>query len=665
MSITAEDIITIIKNGDVKQMEVYLKKYTNNTKVYSLENPQSTILALDKIALLRQAIYTKNYNMSKLLIDYGVRPSGKVFMSPPDLHIAASQGNYKIFKLILKHTPNPLVGEYSTDNIPIKMQVAPSTCTHPTHNENVGKVFTIVDEYNYPLLNYAVQGGNMRIIQKILKKTNVNINTMDPIGKSALHYACMYGKLDIVKYLITQGAMIDNKLDVCKDIPSGGEEYGINYVYGCTPLHCAVLNNRKEIVAYLLEQGADITKESTKFKYRGTKDDKEMQSKSIVSSTRNIHIKYLLTKYAIEKEIRNNAHIKYYLLNDLEMLTYENNLDAIKEINLEQNSYKSGELAIFAIKLGRFEIFKYFIENKLIDIHYKAGENDYDYSFLKFACEYTRNQNYDLCEYILSHGFNPKYGASALHYVTNKIFDPCGFGFAEKANEIYDASDVTSHVPRKGKKLIKLLMSYNIKFSPTSYNFILICQYGDYLFVKYMIEYFKKEGNLPEAINRLSLNIFEYISDKSSLKKGTAREDIARLLLDNGMDVNKVNSYSKLCFIDNLVSKSGYFNSVQMRILLVALLRKDIVFDMKKMTTFVNSYKDEQLYTRKNPSSLVDKSSYNNYNTCATYIPILKSMLMAFKVCDKCNINYVNACYGSSCCKCDEVIKNDIAGVNA
>ncbi|OUM61687.1 hypothetical protein PIROE2DRAFT_26240, partial [Piromyces sp. E2] len=55
-----------------------------------------------------------------------------------------------------------------------------------------------------------------------------------------LHAACKNGHIDVVKYLVEQGANIHQE----------------NYNYD-TPLYIACKNGHEDIVKYLVEQGAD------------------------------------------------------------------------------------------------------------------------------------------------------------------------------------------------------------------------------------------------------------------------------------------------------------------------------------------------------------------------------------------------------------------------
>ncbi|KAJ1539773.1 Transient receptor putative cation channel sub V member 5 [Cladochytrium tenue] len=77
-------------------------------------------------------------------------------------------------------------------------------------------------------------------------------------GETSLHIACVRGNLELVKYLVEHGAVVNGPLvsgtEFLKD-----EDRGCLY-YGQTPLQFAAVNGKLDIVKYLVENcGADMT----------------------------------------------------------------------------------------------------------------------------------------------------------------------------------------------------------------------------------------------------------------------------------------------------------------------------------------------------------------------------------------------------------------------
>nr|CCA18281.1 conserved hypothetical protein [Albugo laibachii Nc14]CCA18445.1 conserved hypothetical protein [Albugo laibachii Nc14] len=91
-------------------------------------------------------------------------------------------------------------------------------------------------------LHDAVREGNMEELMRILIEKEGNLDERDKYGLTALHWACDYGNLEAVQFLIRLGAntnAVENRL------------------FKRTPLHFACLRGAKEIVRVLLEHNAD------------------------------------------------------------------------------------------------------------------------------------------------------------------------------------------------------------------------------------------------------------------------------------------------------------------------------------------------------------------------------------------------------------------------
>ena len=655
-SLSVHDVIDAANEGNIEKMKYYLKNYTNITKVFSSGNSHLTAL--------RHAIWKQNYDMCKLLIDHGAEPSGKHYFSPPDLHVAAKAGNYKVFKLILKNS-DPLVGE-SRDGVTQTMTTSGS-CGCGSHVSEK-QTFTFTDDSIYSLLCYAVNGGNIKIIDRVLNATGLDINKIDSYGKSGLHCACISGRLDIIKHLINRGADINVHATNVTKVPNSSDVANNKYIYGCTPLHCAVLNNYPHIVSYLLNRGADLKIGTQKFEYRSLSKIVNVESKSIISSATNIHIKYIISKHI---EI-NNLDI-CPPMNKHEKLVYEDNLAEIEKNGLTGYEY-ADDLAILALMLNRYKIFKYLVKNKYVDINSSSGtENTYrPKSFLYTACKYARNKNYDLIEYILSSGFNLEFecgGVHSLHYLTQNIKREVGSGIMD-INLVYDPLDPTTWPDESYNKLIKLLISNNIE--PDLSDFKNICRNGDYTLAKYFINYFEKNGKLVEIIKEISLHDFRYGRKNSEI------ENIIRLLWDHGMKINKKDKYSKLSYIDSMIKDCRFFDIDKMRIFTLAISHPDAKFDVGKLMQIVKKYDDPNLYKRRESRCPADDMDNDNHNAWATYIPTLKTILKSFTRCETCD-EYVNTCYvsmksdgNSSCCQismkpdcCHKTICKKCKSINA
>ena len=80
----------------------------------------------------------------------------------------------------------------------------------------------------------------LSIVQYLIEKQHVDIDTKGLYGWTPLHYACRKGSIPIVQYLISKGANIESK------------DY-----QGHTPLYIASFYHNKEIVDLLISKGAN------------------------------------------------------------------------------------------------------------------------------------------------------------------------------------------------------------------------------------------------------------------------------------------------------------------------------------------------------------------------------------------------------------------------
>ena len=106
------------------------------------------------------------------------------------------------------------------------------------------QVENFAEKNQFTSLMFAVMGGNKEIAKMLTEKKH-NLHTKCPYGKTAAHYACKPGRLPILKILVKY----DNSL--LKTIDSEGK----------TCLHLAAENGDVNIVTFLIEQGAEIDKQ--------------------------------------------------------------------------------------------------------------------------------------------------------------------------------------------------------------------------------------------------------------------------------------------------------------------------------------------------------------------------------------------------------------------
>lgn len=141
------------------------------------------------------------------------RATGKVAAKRQAIHGACFSGSLPMVKYLIA---TGKVDPYAAD----EAKVTPIACA--------------AQEGKLEIVQYLVQAGN---------DLNGGPNVQDSTGRTPLHYACLKGRDQIVRYLCTEGKADVNILD------NSGE----------TCLIVACKNGHKSIVSFLMEQGYDIT----------------------------------------------------------------------------------------------------------------------------------------------------------------------------------------------------------------------------------------------------------------------------------------------------------------------------------------------------------------------------------------------------------------------
>jgi ankyrin repeat protein len=98
------------------------------------------------------------------------------------------------------------------------------------------------DESGQSALSLAVREKSDRVVDVLLKHPQLDINSHNSVGETALMLAALQGRLELAQRLIEQGASISQD--------------------GWNPLHYAATGPEPKIVALLLQRGAPIDAQS-------------------------------------------------------------------------------------------------------------------------------------------------------------------------------------------------------------------------------------------------------------------------------------------------------------------------------------------------------------------------------------------------------------------
>ena len=193
-------------------------------------------------------------------------------------------------------------------------------------------------------INDAIQNGDLNAVKSIISSDRNKINSRGVYGNSPLHDAAERGELDIVKYLVSQGANVNaknncgeiplhsaaesNYIEMAKYLVSKGAYINTRNKYGTTPLHGAA--GHLDIVKYLVSQGADIN----------TRDSDDETPLHDAAKNGNLEtIKYFVSQGAdVNARDRKGKTPLYQILAsraDIEMVKYLVSQGA--DVNIEDN----------------------------------------------------------------------------------------------------------------------------------------------------------------------------------------------------------------------------------------------------------------------------------------------------------------------------------------
>jgi ankyrin repeat protein len=161
-------------------------------------------------------------------------------------------------------------------------------------------------------LHDAAEAGDIKIVKYHVEKKNADINANDTKGRTALYLALSKGRLEVVKYLLDNGAstslkdgntlliiaMYSGNLDVVKYLVEERDlDVNEKNKQGQTPLFIAALTGRMEIVKYLVEEKkADIN----------VKDNNGDSPLKYAAMTAKVDIMKYLTKHGADLNEKNN-----------------------------------------------------------------------------------------------------------------------------------------------------------------------------------------------------------------------------------------------------------------------------------------------------------------------------------------------------------------------
>ncbi|MEM7055789.1 MAG: ankyrin repeat domain-containing protein, partial [Bacteroidota bacterium] len=132
--------------------------------------------------------------------------------------------------------------------------------------EEMSKTYDWEDD-TYTFLHYAAEKGDIEVVEELVKNRKVSVDVKTgQRGRTPLQFAAVKGHLEVVKYLIAQGANVNEKdneegyvlhyatiggnIDVVKFLIDRSAKVDVQDQDGFTILHVAARFNKLELAKY-------------------------------------------------------------------------------------------------------------------------------------------------------------------------------------------------------------------------------------------------------------------------------------------------------------------------------------------------------------------------------------------------------------------------------
>ncbi|MDA3838253.1 MAG: ankyrin repeat domain-containing protein [Candidatus Delongbacteria bacterium] len=274
-------------------------------KIFLFLGKDPNMINKKNASLLSQACFSNNKDMVKFLIDKGADPDMKVVGDFTPIYIAAQQKNYDIVKCLIKNGVD-INNKITNKKLSILMIVVKNgdldmtkylisegadvnqydkNCWTPVsyasyYNKNEILDFLLLQngrkediKKKWPEIVRAAYNGNIKQINNFIS-ASIDVNTMNYLGRSALHYASERGNIELVEILINNGADVNLKdkngvtplmeaseknVELVKSLLNAGADVNLYSNYRKNALIYAVEKDRGDIVKFLLGNGADTS----------------------------------------------------------------------------------------------------------------------------------------------------------------------------------------------------------------------------------------------------------------------------------------------------------------------------------------------------------------------------------------------------------------------
>ena len=247
--------------GDIEQVKLHISKGTNvNEKTATGDTP------------LHHAVIYGHEDVAKLLIANGANVNERTTDGDTPLHYAARYGQKNVAELLITKGAD-VNAKNKNGDLPTHLALRGNL---ESPKKEVLELL-IAKGTNLSCIQISAHQGDLAKVRSFVEQ-GISVDSRDSEGRTALHYAAMQGKADVVEFLLSRGADVNAK---DKD-------------FGFIPLHHAASGGHKDVVEMLLAKGADV---NAKDKYGWTPLDSAVYGQKdvaelLIRAGANVNSKY-------------------------------------------------------------------------------------------------------------------------------------------------------------------------------------------------------------------------------------------------------------------------------------------------------------------------------------------------------------------------------------
>lgn len=228
-------------------MKLFELALQNQLDELKLEVTDVNVVDNKRRTLLHYAIIGNSVETVLWLIKKGINVNAVDESGETALFESVRRSNIEIAKILISNFANPNIANRRYE-LPIHIAAHRGDWRMIQLLVEAQTIITKKAIDDKQLIHYAVLGGQVDLIPRLIELTDVSYFIRDEYGNTLLHYATRTSSLPMVKFLVERGL----------DVNALNDQYE-------TPIFSAVKNNNFDIVNYLVKEGAFIDIKNRRF----------------------------------------------------------------------------------------------------------------------------------------------------------------------------------------------------------------------------------------------------------------------------------------------------------------------------------------------------------------------------------------------------------------